>query len=131
MTEAARMAQVGLGRHIHQRLAERPGQLPTQGMEEVGRRRDIGYHHIQLGAHLQKALQPGAGMVRPAGFIAMWQQQYQSVHDTPLLFGAADVLIDDYLSSISKIAVLGLPDGEHMRVGHGIAIFITQHRQLA
>src|ERR1700716_641397 len=49
----------------------------------VGRRGRIDPLHVVFGAHLQEALEPGRGMLRPLPSIAMRQQAYEAGHAQP------------------------------------------------
>jgi hypothetical protein len=69
----------------------------------------VGHLHVVVGAKLKKALQPGAGMLRPQAFPAVGQQQGQPAQLLPLGLAAGDKQIDDALGVVDKIAELGLP----------------------
>ncbi|MNF16266.1 hypothetical protein D3C80_2192160 [compost metagenome] len=66
-------------------------------------------------------------MLRPLSFIAMRKQDSQIAALCPFGPSGGDKLIDNDLSGISEIAVLGFPDDEGFRGEHIIAIFIAEY----
>ena len=126
----ALVAQQRLRRHQDQRLAEVALELAAQDVEIVRRRRAIGDLHIVLGAHLQKALEPRRGMLRPLAFVAVRQQADQPRHAQPFAFAGRDELVEQHLRAVGEIAELGFPHGQRVGLGERIAVLEAEHRLL-
>jgi hypothetical protein len=120
-----------LGRHDHQRLAEIAQHLAPQDVEVIGRRRAVRDLHIVLGAKLQIALGTGGGMLGTLAFISVGEQHHEPRCAQPLGLARGDELVDDHLRAVREVPELRLPENERPRVGDRIAIFETEHAELA
>ena len=127
---AARVTEQTLGRHYDERLVERPVNLPSQCVEQVGRGGEVADLDIVLGARLQEALQPAARVFRSLSLIAVRQQQHDVGGLVPLALGGGDKLVDDHLRAVGEVAKLRLPQQQHVGVVQRVAEFETQHRGL-
>ncbi len=114
-------------RHDDQRLAEIAVDLAAQGVEIVRRGRQVADLHIVFGAHLQEALEAGGGVFRPLPFIAMRQQADEARHAQPFAFGRRNELVEEDLRAIREVTELRFPQGQRVRVGQRIAVFIAEH----
>ena len=122
-----RMAQQRLGRHDHQRLAERPVHLPAQHVEVIRRGGDVADLDVVLRAELQEPLEPGRGVFRTLALVAVRQQHDEAIGPQPLRFRRSDILVDHDLRAVGEIAELRFPQHQGLRVGAGIAIFEAEH----
>ena len=122
--------QERLGRHQHQRLAEVAVQLPAQDVEVVGGRRAVGDLPVVLGGHLQVALQPRRGVLRPLPLVAVRQQADEARHAQPLALGRRHELVEHHLRAVGEVAELGLPHHQGIGLGQGVAVLEGQHRLL-
>ena len=102
--------------------------LAAQGVEIVGRRRQVAHLHIVFGAHLQVALKPGRGMLRTLTFIAMRQQHDETRHAQPFALARRNELVEENLRAVREIAELGFPQGQRVRVRQRVAILIAEDR---
>ena len=124
-------ARVGLGGHQDQRFAEVPLHLPTQGVEILGRRREVPDLDVVLGAELQVALDAGRGVLRALAFVAVGEQHHEAAAAVPFRFARGDKLIDDDLGPVGEVAELGFPKDEGLRVVEGVSVFEAEHRGFA
>src|SRR5438876_650334 len=76
---------------------------------------------------IAKALQPRAGMLRPAPFEAVGQEQHYSAQTPPFVFRAGDELIDDHLRGIPEIAELRLPCDQALRTVEAVTVLKAEH----
>ena len=90
----ALVAQQALRRHQDQRLADLALQLAAQDVEVVRRRRAVRDLHVVFGAHLQEALEPRRGMLRPLALVAVRQQADEARHAQPLALARGDELVE-------------------------------------
>src|SRR5580704_5576074 len=123
----ALVAQQRLGRHQDQRLAEVAIELAAQDVKVVRRRRAVGDLHVVLGAHLQEALEPRRGMLRPLPFIAVRQEAHEPRHAQPFAFARRDELVEHHLGAVGEIAELRLPQSERIGLGERIAVLEAEH----
>ena len=121
------VAQQRLRRHQDQRLADLALQLPAQDVEVIGRRRAVGDLHVVFGAHLQIALEPRRGMLRPLPFIAVRQQADEAGHAQPFAFARRDELVEHHLRAVGEVAELRFPQRQRVRLGGRIAVFEAEH----
>ena len=119
-------AQQALGAHQHEGFAEIPFHLPAQQVEVLARSGQVADLHILFGAELQKALEVGAGVLRPLPFVAVGQEQHQSAGALPFGFRCGEKRVDDHLGSVGEIAKLGLPDHEGSGRVQGEAVLKSQ-----
>ena len=126
----ALVAQQRLRRHQDQRLADLALQLAAQDVEVVRRRRAVGDLHVVLGAHLQEALEPRRGMLRPLPLVAVRQQADEARHAQPLALARGDELVEHHLRAVGEVAELRLPQGQRVRLGQRIAVLEAEHRLL-
>ena len=124
-------AGVGLRGHQDQRLAEVALHLPAQGVEVLGRRREVADLDIVLGAQLQIAFDAGRGVLRPLPFVAVREEHHQAAAAVPLRFAGRDELIDDDLGAVGEVAELGLPEHEGLWVVEGVTVLEPEHRRFA
>ena len=126
----ALVAQQRLRRHQDQRLADVALQLAAQDVEVVRRRRAVGDLHVVLGAHLQEALEPRRGMLRPLPLVAVRQQADEARHAQPLALARRDELVEHHLRAVGEVAELRLPQRQRVRLGERIAVLEAEHRLL-
>ncbi len=98
-----------------------------EGMEEVCGSGGIDNVHITAGGQAEKPFNPRAGVLRPLSLKTMREIKHQSVHCTPFLFCTGNVLVDNHLGHICKVAKLRLPYGESIGCRHGVSIFKAKH----
>ena len=120
------MAQHALRREDDQRLAPVAQGLPAQQVEILRRVRGLRDLHIVLGGELDKALDAGAGMLRPLAFVAVGQQQDQPGEQVPLGFAGADELVDDGLRDVDEVAELRLPQHQRLGIVAAVTVFEAQ-----
>ncbi len=125
--DRALVAQQRLRRHQDQRLAEVALQLAAQDVEIVRRRRAVGDLHVVLGAHLQEALEPRRGMLRPLALVAVRQQADEAGHAQPLALARRDELVEHHLRAVGEVAELRLPQRQRVRLGQRVAVFEAEH----
>src|SRR5690554_22024 len=118
------VAQKRLWRHHHQRLANIPMYLSTQGVEVVRRSGAVDDLNVVFRRQLQEPLEARRRVLWPLPLIAVWKQHHQSRHPQPLGLGGDYELVDDDLGTVHKIAELRFPDGKRTRLSQGIAILI-------
>ena len=111
----------------YQRPARPGARLPTQEMEQVGRRRAIGDGHVAVRAHLQEALDTARGVIGPLPFQAVRQHQRHRRSVEPLVLGAGDELIDNDLRHIGEVAELRLPSHQAFRRVQRVTVFKAEH----
>ena len=85
--------------------------------------------HVVLGAQLQEALEPGAGMFRPRAFVAVRQQHHQAAVALPFRFARRHELVDDDLGAVAEVAELRLPHHQRVRRVQRVAELEAQHRR--
>jgi hypothetical protein len=115
-------------RHHDQRLAEVAFHLAAQNVEVVRRRGAVGDLHVVFRAHLQEALEPGRGVLRPLAFIAVRQQADEARHAQPLALARRDELVEQHLRAVGEVAELGFPQRQRIRLGQRVAVFEAEHR---
>ena len=123
----ALVAQQRFRRHQDQRLADFAPQLPAQDVEVIRRRRAVRDLHVVFGAHLQEALEPRRGMLRPLPFIAMRQQADEAGHAQPFALARRDELVEHHLRAVGEIAELRFPQRQRIRLRGRIAVFEAEH----
>src|SRR6476469_10287811 len=96
-------------------------------MEILRRRGWITNLKIVLGAELQETLKPRAGVFGALAFVAVRQKQGQARRLPPLVFRGGNVLINNGLRSVYKIAELRFPHYQGIARHDRIAIFETEH----
>ena len=69
---------------------------------------------VARGAQLQKSLESRAGMLRSLPFISVRQQHCQARALFPLVVAGGDILIDDRLGDVIKIAKLRFPHDQRV-----------------
>src|SRR5437899_1073623 len=99
-------------------------------MEVLRWSRRIHHLDIVISGETKKALQPSAGMFRPAAFKPMRQEQHDSAEPPPFVFRAGDKLIHNHLRGVPKIAELRLPDDQPLRAIQAVAVLKTEHTGL-
>src|SRR5918993_238785 len=127
---AALVAQQRLRGHQDERLAEVTLELAAQDVEIVRGRRAVRDLHVVLRAHLQKALEPRRGMLRPLALVAVREETHEPGHAQPLAFARRDELVEHHLRPVGEVAELRLPQGEGVRLRQGIAVLEPEHRLL-
>ena len=85
--------QQALRGHDHERPGARIERLPPQQVEILRRRGHVTDLHVVLGAQLQEALRPGAGVLRPLAFVPVGQQQHHRGVLPPLRRVGSDELV--------------------------------------
>ena len=123
-------AQQTFRRHDDERLDEIALHLAAQDVKILRGSREVADLDIVLGAGLEKALEPRAGMLRPLAFVAVRQQQHDAARPLPFRFRRDDELIDDDLRAVRKIAELRFPEAEHVRIIERVTVIEPEHRGL-
>ena len=101
--------------------------LPAQDVEVVRRRRAVGDLHVVFGAHLQEALEPRRGMLRPLPFVAVRQQADEARHAQPFALARRDELVEHDLRAVGEVAELRFPQRQRVRLGGRIAVLEAEH----
>src|SRR5437870_4030577 len=96
-------------------------------MEILGGGSGIDDLQIIVRSEMQKALEPGAGVLGSRAFKAVRQKQDQSAKPLPFIFGAGDELVHDRLGGIPEIAVLRFPRDEAVGKVQTVTVFETEH----
>src|SRR5207253_10372025 len=84
--------------------------LAPEQVEVLRRGRAVGDADVDVGGELEKTLGPGAGVIGPLPFMAVWQQQHERRLGSPLAARRDQELVDHHLRTIDEIAVLRFPD---------------------
>ena len=124
------MPQQTLGRHHHQRQAEIAFDLTAEQVKILRRRGGVADLDVVVGGQFEVTLQVGAGVFGALPFDAVRQQQHQPAEPVPFASAGGDIIVDDDLSAVGKIAELGLPYDQRRRVDQGIAVFETDNGKL-
>src|SRR3954453_10388732 len=126
-----RVAEQTFGREHNKRLPPIAFHLPTQAMEILSGRG--GSHDLQIVFRRkeEEPFKPGARVFGSFAFERVWQQEHKAAEAPPLVFGARNKLIDDDLSSVHEVAILGFPKDEAFGVVERIAVFETHRARFA
>ena len=100
-------------------------------MKILGGGRAIRHAEVDRRRHLEEALGPGAGVVRPLALEAVGQQEHERRSQSPLGARREDEFVDHDLSGIDEIPVLRFPDHQPARLLHVVAVFKGQSRIFA
>ncbi len=99
-------------------------------MEILRRGGQIADLDIVIGAGLEKAFEPCAGMFRPLSFLSVREQQHYAAWLLPFRFGGNDKLIDEHLRAVGEIAKLRFPNAKHSRIIEGVTVIEPEHSGL-
>ncbi len=125
---AAGIAQHALGGHEHERLLDRAQGLTAQDVVVARGRRTMGDLDVVLGAGLEITLEARAGVFRSLAMVAVGQEENDAGGFAPLRFRADDILVDDELGAVGKIAELRFPEDEHVGEIEAVAVIEAEHR---
>src|ERR1700677_1623265 len=125
-----RMAQHALRREDDQRFAPVTQGLAAQQVKILCGVRGLRDLNIVLGAELQKALNAGAGVLRPLAFVAVRQKQDKTGKQVPFGFAGGNELVDDGLCHIYEITELRFPKYERFRIVTTVAVFEAENALL-
>src|SRR4051794_587125 len=123
-----RIAEQELRRENDERLSNSASiiatvHLPAKEVEVLRRCAAVADLDVVFRAELKESLHAAARMLRALPLVPMWQQQYKPTRLVPFALGGHDELIDHYLSAISEIAELSLPQHQRERIGNTVAEF--------
>ena len=121
------MPQQTLRREHDERLPPVAYHLAAEAVEVLGRRRRRDDLHVVFGGEEQEPFEAGARVLGAFAFECVRQEQHDAAEAAPLVFGAADELIDDHLGGVDEVAVLGFPENEAFGVVERVAVLET-HR---
>src|ERR1051325_7914578 len=96
-------------------------------MEVLRRRRWITDLQIIFGTELKITLKSSTRVLRSLTFVTMWQEHHESRCLFPFILRRRDVLIDDCLRTVPKVAKLRLPKNQGTLRDYRITIFESQH----
>ena len=83
--------------------------------------------HVVLRAKLEVTFDARRRVFRTLPFVPMRQQHDQSTQAAPFHFAGADELIDDDLRTVGKIAELGFPDHQCVRIGRRVTVLEAEY----
>ena len=104
--------------------------MAAEEVEVVGGGGGVGDDPVVLGAELEEALEPGAGVLRPLAVVAVGKKESNVGGDAPFGFCGGDVLVDLGLGAVGEIAKLSLPENEHVGAVEGVAVVETKDGRL-
>src|SRR5215467_221678 len=90
----------------------------------------IGYPQVIATRKLQETFEPRARMFRPLALVPVRQEQHEPRSLPPLGPRRRDELIDDHLCRIGEVAVLRLPEDQHLTGQAAVAILEAEGRTL-